>query len=160
MTKTQKILSALFTILLGVMLIILQGEIISIAVTVLGIAFITLGVLELFQKNFPRSVIQLVVGCIVIIFAWTLVGAVLYLLAGLLLIIGILTVYEKWRRRGFCGVWYHAFIDYAVPILCIAIGIILLFNKGNTASWVFVVSGSITIVEGGFLLADALQTEN
>ncbi len=160
MTKTQKILSALFTMALGVMLIVLRGEIISIAMTVLGVGCIALGILDLVQNRVPPAVIKLVVGVIIIVCGWAIVGAVLYILAGLLLIAGILLVYEKLKNRVRCATWYQNLIEYAVPILCIVIGVLLLFNQGNTVSWVFIVSGSITVIEGGFLLVDALQTEN
>ena len=160
MTKTQKILSAVFTVALGIMLIILRSEVISIAMTVLGVGCIVLGVFDLIQKLIPPAVVKLVVGAIIIICGWIIVSAVLYVLAGLLLIVGILFVYEKMRNRVRCQTWYLTLCEYAVPILCIVIGTLLLFNQGNTVNWVFIVSGSVTVLEGGLLLVDALQTEN
>ena len=160
MTKTQKILSAVFTILLGVLLIILRGEVISIAMTVLGIGCIVLGIMDLIQKRVPPAVVHLVLGVIIIVCGWAIVGAVLYLLAGVLLVAGILLVYEKWKSRVKCNTWYYTLCEYAVPVLCIVIGILLLFNQGNTVNWVFVVSGIVTVVEGGLLLVDAMQTED
>ena len=35
---------------------------------------------------------------------------------------------------------------------------LILFNQGNSVNWVFIVSGSVTVIEGGLLLIDALQT--
>lgn len=160
MTKTQKILSAILTIALGVMLIVLQGEVISIAMTVLGIGCIVLGVMDLVQKRIPPAVVHLVVGIIIIVCGWAIVGAVLYLLAGVLLIAGILLLYEKMKAHVKCTTWYYTLCEYAVPVLCIVIGILLLFNQGNTVNWVFVVSGIVTIVEGGLLFVDAVQTED
>lgn len=160
MTKTQKILSAVFTLLLGVMLIILRSEVISIAMTVLGVGCIALGFFDLIQKLIPPAVIKLVVGVIIIICGWVIVSAVLYILAGLLLIVGVLFLYEKIKNRVRCQTWYYTLCEYAVPILCIIIGTLLLFNQGNTVNWVFVVSGSVTVLEGALLLIDALQTEN
>lgn len=160
MTKTQKILSAICVMALGVMLIVLRGDVISIAMTVLGIGCIALGILDLLRALIPPAVIKLVVGTIIIVCGWTLIGAVLYIVAGILLILGILLVYEKIKRRVQCGAWYTTLIEYAIPALCIVLGILLLFNQGNTVGWVFVVSGSITVLEGGVLLVDAIQMEN
>lgn len=160
MTKTQKFLSAVFTVALGVMLIILRSEVISIAMTILGVGCIVLGIFDLVQKWIPPAVVKLVVGTIIIICGWIIVSAVLYLLAGILLIAGILFLYEKIRNRIQCQTWYLTLCEYAMPILCIVIGMLLLFNQGNTVNWVFVVSGIVTILEGALLLIDALQTEN
>ena len=160
MTKTQKFLSAVFTVALGVMLIILRSEVISIAMTILGVGCIVLGIFDLVQKLIPPAVVKLVVGTIIIICGWIIVSAVLYVLAGILLIAGILFLYEKIRNRIQCQTWYLTLCEYAMPILCIVIGTLLLFNQGNTVNWVFVVSGIATILEGALLLIDALQTEN
>ncbi len=160
MTKTQKILSAVLIMAMGVMLIILRAEIISIAMTVLGIGCIAFGILDMIEKRIPPAVVKTVVGVIIIICGWAIVSAVLYILAGVLLVAGILLVYEKCKTRVRCATWYHTLVEYAVPLLCIVIGVLLLFNQGNTVGWVFVVSGSFTVIEGGFLLIDALQTEN
>lgn len=160
MTKTQKILSAILTMALGVMLIVLQGEVISIAMTVLGVGCIVLGIMDLAQKRVPPAVVHLVLGVIIIVCGWAIVGAVLYLLAGVLLVAGILLVYEKLKLRVRCSTWHQALCEYAVPVLCIVIGILLLFNQGNTVNWVFIVCGIITLIEGGLLLVEALQTED
>ena len=158
MTKIQKILSAVATVALGVMLIILRSEVISIAMTVFGVGSIVLGVFDLIEKRIPPAVIKLVVGFIVIVCGWVIVSAVLYVLAGILLIIGILFLYEKMKNRVRCRTWYYTLCEYAVPILCIVIGTLFLFNQGNSVNWVFIVSGSVTVIEGGLLLIDALQT--
>ena len=160
MTKTQKILSSVLTVALGVMLIILRSDIVSIAMTVLGVGCIILGVFDLVQKLVPPAVVKIVAGIIVIICGWVIVSAVLYVLAGALLIVGVLFLYEKIKGRVRCQTWYYTLCEYAVPILCIVIGTLLLFNQGNTMNWVFIVGGGITIVEGGLLLVDALQMEN
>ena len=102
MKKTEKLISALATITLGVLLIILQGSVVSILMTVLGVGAIVFGVIDLFNKNFPHAVVKIVCGVVIIICGWVIVSAVLYVLAGLLLIVGILLVYEKIRcgKRG------------------------------------------------------------
>lgn len=160
MTKIQKIISAIATMALGVMFIILRSEIISIAMTVLGLGCIVLGVLDLIEKRVPPAVIKIVTGLIVILCGWVIVGAVLYVLAGVLLIAGILFLYEKLKNRVRCKTWYYTLCEYAVPILCIVIGTLFLFNQGNSVNWVFIVGGSITLVEGGLLFVDAMLTEN
>lgn len=156
MKKMEKIISALLTIALGVLLIILRGEVISILMTVVGLGLIVIGVLDLVHGDTPIGIVKLVGGILIILCGWIIVQAVLYIVAAVLLIAGILVVYEKWRS-GICfeNIW-QALREYADPILFIVIGCLLLFNQGNTVQWVFVISGALTVVEGGLLLVNAL----
>ena len=159
MKKTEKIISALLTIALGVLLILLKGDVISILMTVLGLGLIALGIVDFCNAVIPTAVVKTVVGAIVILCGWVIVEAVLYLLAALLLIAGILLFYEKIRRKSVCAVLWQTLCEYAVPAVFVLIGIFLLFNQGNTVSWVFIASGAFTIIEGCLLLVSALYQD-
>ncbi|MBQ8322348.1 MAG: DUF308 domain-containing protein [Clostridia bacterium] len=159
MKKSEKIISALLTVALGVLLIALRGRFISILMTVLGLGLIAFGILDLINKLIPPSVVKIVAGVVVIVCGWAIVGAVLYVVAGVLLIAGILLLYEKIKCRAHCNTWYRTLCEYAVPALFIVIGILLLFNQGNTVDWVFILSGCFTIAEGGLLLVNALSDD-
>ena len=99
MKKTEKIITALLTIALGVLLIVLRGKLVSILMTVVGVGLIAFGIMDLFDRLFPPAVIKLVVGLVVILCGWVIVGAVLYVVAALLIIAGILLLYEKYDTR-------------------------------------------------------------
>ncbi len=159
MKKTEKIFSALLTIALGVLLIVLQGSVISILMTVLGIGLLAFGIMDLFNRRVPPAVIKLVVGVIVILCGWVIVEAVLYVVAAVLLIAGILLLYEKIKNKVICPVIWQTICEYAAPSICIVIGGLLLFNQGNTAEWVFILSGAFTIVEGGLLFVNAVSND-
>lgn len=155
MKKSEKIVVALVTIALGVLLIVLRGDLISILMTVLGLGLIAFGVMDLIDNKVPPAVVKLVGGALVILCGWVIVEAVLYLVAGALLITGILLLYEKIKTRFRCATLLQTLCDYAIPILCIVIGVLLLFNQGNTVKWVFIISGIFTIIDGGLLLVGA-----
>lgn len=159
MKKTEKIISALLTIALGVLLIVLKGSIVSILMTVLGLGLIAFGIADLCYKRVPPAVIKLVVGAIVIICGWAIVEAVLYVVAAVLLIAGILLLYEKIKNRERCVTLWQTLCQYAVPTIFLVIGALLLFNQGNTVNWVFVISGSFTVLEGGLLLVNAFSDD-
>jgi hypothetical protein len=159
MKKSEKIVLALLTVGMGVLLIALRGRFISILMTVLGLGLIAFAVLDFVNKVIPTAVVKLVAGIVVIVCGWAIVGAVLYIVAGLLLIAGILLLYEKFRKRAYCDNWYQTVVQYAVPALFIVIGILFLFHQGNTVSWIFIVGGCLTIVEGGLLLINALSED-
>lgn len=159
MKKTEKILCALFTIALGVLLIVLKGDLISIIMTVFGIGLLALGILDLFRKQFPPAVVKGVGGIVVVLCGWVIVSAVLYIVAGILLIAGILLLYEKIKRGNSCDGILQILCEYVAPALCIVIGILFLFNKGNTVNWVFIVGGIFTVSVGGIFLAGAITEE-
>ena len=155
MKKTEKIIAALLTIALGVLLIALRGTLVSILMTVLGVGLIAFGVMDLFDRLVPPAVIKIVVGLVVILCGWVIVEAVLYVVAALLLIAGILLLYERIKRKPCCSAIVQTLCEYAAPAISLVIGPLLLFNQGNTVNWVFILSGAFTIVEGGLLLVGA-----
>ncbi len=159
MKKSEKIVLALATVCMGVLLIALRGRFVSILMTVLGLGLIAFAVLDFVNKIVVTAVIKLVAGMVIIVCGWTIVGAVLYIVAGLLLIAGILLLYENFRKQICHDSLYRTITQYAVPSLFIVIGILFLFNQGNTVSWIFIVGGCVTIVEGGLLLVNALSED-
>ena len=88
MKTSEKIISAALTIVLGILCIIMKGGVISVAMTILGAVLIVLGILDLAGKAFPPAVVKIVLGVLFIVFGWTIVSAVLYIVAALLMITG------------------------------------------------------------------------
>lgn len=159
MKKTEKLIAALLTVVFGILLIVLKGSIISILMTVLGVALIVLGVMDLIAKSTPSGVVKLVGGIVVIVCGWAIVSAVLYILAAILIIAGILLLYERIKSRFVCTTLWQTICEYAVPVVFLIIGALLLFNQGNTVNWVFIVSGVFTVIQGGLLLVNALSQD-
>ena len=159
MKKSERLITALITIALGVLLIVLRGDLISILMTVVGLGLIALGVMDLIDNRIPPAVVKLVGGVVVIVCGWVIVEAVLYLVAGALLIAGILLLYEKIKSRSRCDTLFYTLCEYAVPVVFLVIGTLLMFNQGNTVNWVFILGGIFTIIEGGLLLVGALSDD-
>ena len=159
MKKSERLITALITIALGVLLIVLRGDLISILMTVVGLGLIALGVMDLIDNRIPPAVVKLVGGVVVIVCGWVIVEAVLYLVAGALLIAGILLLYEKIKSRSRCDTLFYTRCEYAVPVVFLVIGTLLMFNQGNTVNWVFIFGGIFTIIEGGLLLVGALSDD-
>lgn len=156
MKKTEKIIASLLLIALGVVLAVLQGNLISILMTALGIGLIVFACIDFYHCNTLPAVIKAVIGAVIIFFGWVLVSAVLYLLATALIVLGILLVYERIKCKiGGQSIW-RMIMCYAQPILLLFIGFLLLFNQSETVAWIFIISGILTVIEGGLLLANAL----
>ena len=154
MNKSEKIISSVFTIALGVLLIAMKGEMISAFMTVLGIALISLGVIEFLKKDITRAVIIGVFGGLIIFLGWTIVTAVVYVLAAIVLIVGILAVYDCIRFRSKCFCVAEFLFSLAPSALCVLIGVLLFFNE---LEWCFLVVGSLTVLEGGLLFVTSIN---
>ena len=159
MRKSEKIISAALTMLLGVLLLVLKGKVVGIAMTVIGICLIVLGVMDIFNKLVPPAVVKIVVGGVVILFGWVLVEVILYILAAVLLIVGILMLYDKIKKKIYCANLFHTICEYAMPALLIVIGVMFLFHQGKAVNFIFIVSGILTLIEGGVVLVNALMED-
>ena len=159
MKKTEKGVVALLTLLLGIALLILRGSLISVLMSVVGIVFIAFGIIQWIKGQIVLAIIKAVIGIVLIICGWTVVSAVLYVLAAAVMITGILLLYEQLKNQGCGATLLQKIAAFAYPIVCILIGFFLLFNNGNEAQWVFIVSGSLTVLEGGLLLLSAFALD-
>ena len=156
MKKSEKIIAALLTMALGILFIILKDAFIALLMTVAGISLIVLGVIDLVNKLVPPAVVKMVTGALVILCGWVIVEAVLYIIAAILLIFGILLLYHNIKNnvRG-CNAW-ETVLEYATPSICIAIGILLLFHTGAVVNFVFIASGILAFIEGCIMLYEAV----
>ena len=159
MKKTEKVVVALLTLLLGIALLILRGSLISVLMSVVGIVFIAFGIIQWIKGQIVLAIIKAVIGIVLIICGWAVVSAVLYVLAAAVMITGILLLYEQLKNQGCGATLLQKIAAFAYPIVCILIGFFLLFNNGNEAQWVFIVSGSLTVLEGGLLLLSAFALD-
>ncbi len=159
MKKTEKIIVAVLTIALGILLVVLKADIVSILMTVLGVALIVFGIMDIFEKLIPPSIVKIVAGALIILCSWVFVGAVLYVVAAALLVLGILSIYEKIKTHVQCMTFWQTVCNYATSVLFIVIGVLLLFNEGDGAKWVFICSGILTVLQGGLVLLDAFTDD-
>ena len=151
MKVSNKLLTAILTVALGVMFIILKGEVVSIAMTVLGVALLVAAVIDLVNKQVPPAIVKGVMGAAVILFGWLFVSLALYVMAAVLLIYGLLIVYELAKAKT------KKVLSYVGPVIMIVAAICLLFAQGNAVNLMFIISGAFLIVEGVLMLVDALK---
>ncbi|MBQ8405792.1 MAG: DUF308 domain-containing protein [Clostridia bacterium] len=156
MKKSEKIITACLTLAMGVLLLVLKGDFISILMSILGVGLIVLGIMDLVAKNIPSAIIKLICGVFVIVCGWVVVSAVLYVVAALLLVFGVLCIYYNLKRkvRGCTPVQTASY--YIMPAICLFIGVLLLFHKGAAINIILIICGISTIIEGGILLCNAI----
>lgn len=159
MKQSEKIISAILTMVVGVLLITMKDNFISILMTIAGGCLIVVGVVDACNRLLPPAVIKIVSGLLLIICGWAVVRAVLYIVAALLLVGGILLLYDKIKRRCKCEKLLFTISEYATIGIMIFIGFLLLFHQAQAVNVIFIVSGVLTIIEGGLLLANAFNQE-
>ena len=159
MKRSEKIITAILTMIFGILLMVMQDNFIGLLMTIAGLALIVLGVVDIVQHFIPPAVVKIVSGVLVIVCGWALLEAVLYIVSALLLIAGILLLYDKIRKRVHCDVLWQTILEYALPSVCIVIGILLLFHQAVAVEIIFIISGLLTLIEGALLLVEALELE-
>ena len=63
------------------------------------------------------------------------------------------------KKKLYCRDILRTVFEFAVPSLLILIGFMFLFHQGKAVNFIFVISGILTIMEGGLLLANAILEE-
>ena len=159
MKKSEKILAAILTMVIGVLLIAMQGDFIGILMTIAGVCLLVLGVVDMCSHALPSAVVKIVSGILVILCGWTLVEAVLYIVSALLLIAGILLLCDKLKKKVRCVSIWHTLLEYATPIVCILIGGLFLFHQTLAIELVFILGGILALLEGAVLLVNAFWEE-
>ena len=159
MKKTEKIIAAVLTMAVGILLIAMQDNFISVLMSIAGACLIVLGVVDIFRRYVPPAVIKIVSGVLIIVCGWVLVEAVLYIVSAMLLIAGILLLYDKIKKRIVCDSLLHTVLEYVLPSVFILIGFLLLFHQAFAMEIIFVTVGCLTVIEGGILLVEAFEQE-
>ena len=164
MRKTSAILSALMTLGLGVLCIILKASVIDVAITVLGIVFLVVGIIDLIGKNIVAGVIKTALGVAVLWFGlgdliekigFVILGIVLLIYGVLELIKRIVALVKKHSKR----VWAKV-IGIIEAALWIVGAIFLITNTGTAVEWVVIAVGVLFIVDGVLGLVGAIASKN
>ncbi len=156
-SNSNKLLSAILMLLVGVLFLIWKGGVVALAMTAIGVLLIVAAIMNLIRKKIPVGVVCAVLGVLVLFVGGLFVSVALYVLAAILLIYGILLLMDI-LKRGFKRMGTLAIVvRVAQPAVCILVAACLLFNQGGTVDWVFILSGLFLIVEGVLALADALK---
>ena len=140
-------MTAIALILIGGLFIIYKGEVISIAMSLIGITLVVLGIIDILRARVVSGVVKLVFAALVVLAGWLFVTLALYVLGAFLLIAGItqLIAISKLKIK---KLTLPAVMHIAQPVIYILVAICLFFNQGGAISWVFILSGVFLILDG------------
>ena len=148
MSKKENLISSIIFILLGIMLMIMKGGVISFMLTVLGVTALVLGVIDIVDHRTNPGIVKLVIGLCVIIFGWMFVNLAFYILAAVLLLQGISQIVNINKYSPVNLTTKERIIICFKPAITVIAGACLLFNQGGTIAWIFWVVGILLVVEG------------
>ena len=155
--KNNKLFTGVVLGIIGLLLIILKGQIISIATTFIGVVFIINGVMSIVNKDLTRGIIIIVMGAVIILFGWLFLTIALYIVGALLITYGIIDLVNKFKVQISFEDNLKKILYYLIPVLYIVAGAVLLFNQGEAISFVFVFSGVVLLVNGLLIIVDGLK---
>ena len=157
----NKLISAILMTALGVLFIIFKNEVISIAMTVLGVLLVVQAILDFIHKAYVSGVVRAVMGALILVFGLgnLLVTVALYVIAAVLLVYGILQLIGALKALNKKSKLLAKIFAFLEPAVCIFVAVCLLFNHGGTVAWVFIVSGVFLIIDGVIALIDCVANK-
>ena len=142
MKFSNRLLSAIVTIVLGALFIIFKGEVITIAMTLLGVTLIVLSIMDFINNKNSPAITKLILGLIAIIFGWFLISLALFVFAALIIAMAIMEIIELSKFVN------QSPTAYIVPSLKILVAACLIFNQSGAIDWLFIVAGVFLIIQG------------
>ena len=147
--KIRFLFSSFATILLGVLFIVFQGGVFDLMIKVIAALIALYGLIDFLKLHWVVGAIKVLLGVAVWFVGWKFLTVALYIVAALLIVYGFLGLFKALRRRRSAPL---KLLSVLSPILCIAVGLFLIFGQGVVLSWVFIATGVALIVSGLFSL--------
>lgn len=148
--KFYTISSGLFSIIMGVMIALLRGSILSLLITVVGIGFILSG-LAFGLKNISKfSIVKVLIGICTIAFGNTFINLSMYILGISLIVLGI---FQFSSAVGMCKKHSqnrYMLTSYIRPVLTLAAGVCITFNPMGSVETLFLICGILLIAGGAW----------
>lgn len=132
----------------GLLLCLLKGEVISIVLSIIGILVLVSAFFDWKNQRTNAGIVKLVVGICILLFGWLFVNLALFLLAAVIIIIGLKKIMQVKEQSPVNLSTRDKVVVYAKPVLTVLAGAILLLNQGGVIDWIFMVVGILLIIEG------------
>lgn len=155
MKVNNKFIIGLLAVTVGAMFIVLKGEVISIALTLLGIAAIAMGIMDITRDNKNSGIMKIVLGAAIILFGWLFVEITLTVISVLMILFCAMDLIGALKTGGYPMDAVQSIRTYAKPMIGLVAGVCLLLNQGRAVSWAFVIVGIIFVAEGILMLMES-----
>lgn len=152
METNSRTIAGIIYIVMGMLCLILRGDIILYAAFCVGTALIVFGIMELVYERTIPGVICLICGLVIMLLGWLMISVILYIIAIAVIVTGIVKLTRLPERAAVNDGFFRP--DILRPVLMIICGILLFVNQAAAVSAVFIVIGILLIVAGIFALME------
>ncbi len=134
--------SPLLYIILGALLFIFGLELIGLLMTIAGIFFVVMGIVDLVRRRVVSGVVNLVIAAIIIYLGWAIGEIVLTILGIIIVAKGVLDLFSllKHKRVNVLNVIF--------VVLTVAIGLMLAVSPSGFLQTAMKIAGALLIVDG------------
>lgn len=132
--------SPVLYIVLGALLAVFGHKMLGIAMTVAGIVFIALGIIDILGKRTKSGATNIVIGAVILVLGNLVLDIVLLVLGIVIAAKGVVALVEILKRKN------KSIIDIIYPVITIIVGVGL--ACGNLLGDLIVVVGILLIVDG------------
>lgn len=158
MNQKGNVASAIGSILLGILLIIMKGKIITVAITMLAV-FVIIGAIADFMAGLTNiAIMKAVAGVCILVFGWIFASLAFYILAAGIIVMGLLQISAIKKTMPVNLTAAERFQEYFKPGLMVVAGACLLFNQSGTIAWAFIATGVLLVINGLMTLIGANKT--
>lgn len=156
MRRKEAILSAAFSVLVGVLMIVMKAQVVRVAMTVFGAILLISAIIDFVNKLTNSAIVKTVIGVCVLVFGWLFVEVALYILAAAIVLFGLLRIVNmhKFLEEGLT--FKQKLFVYVRPVITVIAGACLLLDQGRMLDWVFILTGVLFVADGILDVIDAL----
>lgn len=142
--STNNLINCLLYAVIGVLLLVLKGGSLGILMTVIGVLYIVMGIVDIFNgKNLTKGLVELIIGIAIIVCGWLIADIVLLVFGVLLIIKGAIELFNNLKG---------GFVAILSPIVTIVIGILLVVAKWALLDLICIIAGVIFIINAALML--------
>jgi hypothetical protein len=160
--KTSYLVSAAVKLALGILFVILKAEVVGICITLLGVALLVMGIIDLVHNDTAGGIVKIVLAAAVTLIGWLLLEVALIVLGIVLLVNSILDIVKiimtavKNKGANILAV----VLGLIEPALALVASVFLITSRGTAIEWTVIIAGIVLIVNGLIALLRALVPEN
>ena len=159
--KTSYLVSAAVKLALGILFVILKAEVVGICITLLGVALLVMGIIDLVHSDIAAGGIKIVLAAAVTLIGWLLLEVALIVLGIVLLINSIIDIVkiiiEAVKKKG--TNIFATVLGLIEPALALVASIFLITSRGTAIEWTVIIAGVILIINAVIALIGAFLPE-
>ena len=160
MKKLSQLISAIVTLALGILFVIMKDGVVGVCLTVFGAALIVTAVLELIKLSIVSGIFKALLGIVVLVLGWMLIDVALLILGIVLLVLGLSKLLKRiFGKKSGMKPWVVV-LGFIEPVLCVIAAVFLITSRGTAISLTVTVSGIFLIINGALGVIGALARKN